>query len=121
MVSPSKMLTLGRADASIALLSLNRIFHGIRLNLRLTTSGSRLPHFCLSFKVRACLLIDNAKVQHFLCASKFRASIWGDFQHEFAQFSRAVISWPRSRNFRASEITFRRQRASLCSRLNVTL
>ena len=46
MVSPSKMLTLGRADASIALLSLNRIFHGIRLNLRLTTSGSRLPLFC---------------------------------------------------------------------------
>ncbi len=45
MVSPSKMLTLGRADASIALLSLNRIFHGIRLNLRLTTSGSRLPLF----------------------------------------------------------------------------
>jgi len=39
------MLTLGRADASIALLSLNRIFHGIRLKLRLTTSGSRLPHF----------------------------------------------------------------------------
>ena len=27
--------------------------------------------------------IDNAKVQHFLCASKFRASIWGSFQHEF--------------------------------------
>jgi hypothetical protein len=30
MVSPSKMLTLGRADASIALLSLNRIFDSIR-------------------------------------------------------------------------------------------
>jgi hypothetical protein len=27
--------------------------------------------------------IDNAKVQHFLCASKFYPSIWGDFQHEF--------------------------------------
>ena len=41
------------------------------------------PALCLSFKVRACLLIDNAKVQHFSCDSKFYPSIWGDFQHEF--------------------------------------
>ena len=41
------------------------------------------PALCLSFKVRACLLIDNAKVQYFSCDSKFYPSIWGDFQPKF--------------------------------------
>lgn len=50
---------------------------------------------------------DTAKVQHYSCGSKFRPSIWDDFQHEFDEFERAVISWPRSRIFRALEITFR--------------
>jgi len=34
--------------------------------------------------------IDNAKVQHFSCASKFQTSIWGDFKHEFDEFERTV-------------------------------
>ena len=54
------------------------------------------------------LMIDNAKVQHFLCASKFCPPIWGDFQHEFNEFERTVISRPRIRNFRPPCITFRR-------------
>ena len=41
------------------------------------------PALCLSFKVRACLLIDNAKVRRISCSSKFYPPIWGDFQHEF--------------------------------------
>ena len=69
------------------------------------------PALCLSFKVRACLLIDNAKVQYFSCDSKFYPSIWGDFQPKFDEFERTVISRPRIRNFRASKITFRRFRA----------
>ena len=73
--------------------------------------GWPTSRLCLSFKVRACLLIDNAKVQHFACASKFRASIWGSFQHEFDEFERNVIHAPQIRNFRASKITFRRFRA----------
>jgi hypothetical protein len=59
----------------------------------------------------ASLMIDNAKVQHFLCASKFYPSIWGDFQHEFDEFERTVTSSPRIRNFRPPKITFRRFRA----------
>jgi len=74
----------------------------------------------------AALSIDNAKVQHFSCASKFRASIWGDFQHEFDEFERTVaraclacyrrdarISSPRIRNFLPSKITFPRFRATI--------
>ena len=66
------------------------------------------PALCLSSSCAHLFLIDNAKVQHFSCGSKFRPSIWGDFQHEFGEFERTVISWPRIRNFRAFEITFRR-------------
>ena len=29
------------------------------------------------------LHVASTKVQHFSCTSKFRASIWGSFQHEF--------------------------------------
>ena len=56
----------------------------------------------------ASLMIDNAKVQHFSCDSKFRASIWTDFQHKIAEFARTVISRSRIRNFRPPKITFRR-------------
>ena len=73
-------------------------------SLRPSTSGGRHP----AFVIRS---FDNAKVRHFSFASKFCPSIWGDFQHEFDEFERTVISWPRSRNFRTSEITFRRMRA----------
>ena len=54
------------------------------------------PALCLSFKVRACLLIDNAKVQHFACDSKFYPSIWGSFQHEFDElmFSTSSLLTP---------------------------
>ena len=54
------------------------------------------------------LMIDNAKVRRLSYTSKFCPSIWGDFQHEFGEFERSVISSPRIRNFRAFEITFRR-------------
>ena len=43
------------------------------------------PALCLSFKVRACLLIDNAKVRRISCFSKFYPPIWGDFQHKIAE------------------------------------
>ena len=49
--------------------------------LRRSASARRLP-LCVSH-VRARLLIDNAKVQHFACASKFYPSIWGSFQPKF--------------------------------------
>ena len=35
-----------------------------------------------------------------------------NFQHQFARFWRAVISWSRCRNFRGSGITFRCQRST---------
>ena len=54
---------------------------------------------------------DNAKVQYFSLLSKFCPSIWGDFQHKFAQILRTVISKALIRNFVAFKITFRRQRA----------
>ena len=41
------------------------------------------------------------------CDSKFRASIWGSFQHKIAELKRTVISRPRSRKYRPSKITFR--------------
>ena len=90
--------------------------------LRRSASARRLP-LCVSLHRPAAyrfvslimsarrLLIDNAKVQHFSCDSKFYPSIWGSFQHEFDEFERTVISRPQIRNFRASKITFRRFRA----------
>lgn len=80
-------------------------------SLRPTASGDRHPALCLSFGLRTSFLIDNAKVQHFSCASKFWALIWGDFKHEFDELERNVISRRRIRIFRASKITFRRWRA----------
>ena len=35
------------------------------------------------------LMIDNAKVQHFSCASKFRASNWPVFDEEFIEIAHA--------------------------------
>jgi hypothetical protein len=127
MVSPLKMLTLGRSDASIALHSLNRIFHGIRF---FATSYIGWPtsrilslnpaaHFllidcvflCRDSAIQANLTalaapsIDTAKIQRIIYTSKFCPSIWGDFQHEFDEFERNAISSPRIRNFRAFEIT----------------
>ena len=48
--------------------------------LRPTTSGDRPPAFCL---------LDNAKVQHFSCVSKFRPSNWADFDEEFIEIAHA--------------------------------
>ena len=70
------------------------------------------PSLVLAARLAAWLaknfLFASTKVQHFSCASKFRASIWGDFQHEFAEFERTVIHDARIRNFLPSKITFRR-------------
>ena len=81
-------------------------------SLRPTASGGRHPALCLSFGLRTSFLIDNAKVQQFSCASKFRPSIWGDFQHKIIEIERTVISLPRKLRPAGSEITFRRQRAT---------
>ena len=70
-------------------------------SLRPSTSGGRHP----AFVIRS---FDNAKVRHFSFASKFCPSIWGDFQHEFDELERNVISRRRIRNFRVSKNTFRR-------------
>jgi len=121
MVSPLKMLTLGRSDASIALHSLNRIFHGIRFfaasyigwpTSRVLSLMIDCVFLCRDSAIQASLMalaapsIDTAKIRKKSCASKFCPSIWGDFQHEFDEFERNAISSPRIRNFRAFEITF---------------
>lgn len=81
-------------------------------SLRPTTSGGRPP---------ACAIrsFDNAKVRNISCASKFRPSIWTDFQHKITQFQRTVTSRPRIRNTRGSCITFRRWRARCVPRPTV--
>jgi hypothetical protein len=54
-------------------------------SFRPATSGGRFPLSCLLIRLRTSFMFDSAKVQHFLHVSKFSASNWGDFLHEFVQ------------------------------------
>ena len=50
-------------------------------------------------------MFDTAKLRNNRDCTKFRPPIWGDSQHEFAEFCGPVISVAPTRNFRALKIT----------------
>ena len=85
MKNSSNLLTLGRAHASIALLSLNRNFE----------------HELTAFCRRACSR----------SAESMRASLCSRLIAAFARFLRAVIHDARCRNFHVREITLSCQRS----------
>jgi hypothetical protein len=58
MVLPSKTLMLGRLSSELGLLSLNRVFHGIRLNCGQLHRVADIPLFVVSLMATARLSPD---------------------------------------------------------------
>ena len=77
-----------------------------RVKLR-TLTCRRLPRTLQMFSI-----FHTAKVRHFSCATKFQASNWADFQHEFERFcaglARNLEALPRTCGFltQNSEFSF---------------